>query len=284
MVVKSSDDEDSSSLIATAFTFIAAAIFFGVLIGLIILFDRFVLTKCKCGLCIKLFDFIKKKVMFNSVLRAFLQMYLLTCISIATSFTQVSFGNSLGATDFVTTLLLFAVCLVVPIVIHRLLTKNQEKLPSPQFKGKYESIYQNVDYHKPVALNNTAIFLLRRILFAFFVVVILDFSIVFQILLADILSTLLLCFYFSYYPMRDRLNNFVQTFNELIVLLSIQLMFIFTPYVDDAARRYDLAWNWLYLVAVDIVINIAIMFYIIGRKIYVAIRSSLAKRRAKRLI
>ena len=271
-------------MLVKAFTFVAAAIVSTLLIALVVLCAKYIVPKCCCSFFGKLIGFIKTKLMFNSVLRAFLQMYLLTCISIAISFQQVSFGDSLGATDFVLSLFLLALFLVLPYLIHRHLKKNQDKLPDKEFKAKYESAYQNMDYYKPSATKNTLLFLGRRFLFAFLVVVFLDFSIVFQVMLADILSTSLLGYYFCVLPMRDRLNNTIQILNELFVLISIWLMFMFTHYIEDPEQRYSYAWGWLYLMAIDIGFNVIVMFYVIGKKIYMAVKLYFAKRTAKKQV
>ena len=56
-------------------------------------------------------------------------------------------------------------------------------------------------------------------------------SIVLQILVADVLSTLLLVFFIRVRPMVNWLNNAIQIFNELVVLVSVWLMFHFTEFV-----------------------------------------------------
>ena len=73
-------------MLVKAFTFVATAIVAALLIALVVLSAKYIVPKCCCSFFGKLIGFIKTKLMFNSVLRAFLQMYLLTCISIAVSF------------------------------------------------------------------------------------------------------------------------------------------------------------------------------------------------------
>ena len=84
--------------------------------------------------------------------------------------------------------------------------------------------------------------------------------------------------------MTDGLNNFIQIFNEIIVLLSIQLLYIYTNYVDSPTTRYELAWYFLYLMAFVCIVNILFMFYVIFSKIYQAIRKAYLKRVHKRNI
>ena len=100
-------------------------------------------------------------------------------------------------------------------------------------KAKYDSVYQNVDYYKKSALAYTSYFLARRFTFAA-IIVLCGASIVLQVFIADIMSTLLLIFFLSVRPMNDSVNNAVQIFNESAVLISIWLMFHWTQYVSGA--------------------------------------------------
>ena len=148
---------------------------------------------------------------------------------------------------------------------------------------KYDSLYLNLDYYKKTALPNTSLFFLRRILFAALIVYCTS-SIVLQIFLADILSTLMLVYFITVAPMNDSLSNWIQITNEIVVLVSVWLMFHFTEYVKDPATRYLLAFNFLYFIASDIILNIAVLIFTIIKKIYLSCRSCFANRRAKKIM
>lgn len=97
------------------------------------------------------------------------------------------------------------------------------------------------------AINFTFLFLLRRILLVG-VFMLCGFSIVLQVMIADIMSTLLLAFYLSVMPMKGVMNNFIEVVNEASVLASIMYMFVFTDYVPDPVVRYAFGYNFLYFV------------------------------------
>ena len=52
----------------------------------------------------------------------------------------------------------------------KFLLKNRENLPKPDFKKRYDSLYQNVEYYKYHALANTSMFAARRLIFTFIIV------------------------------------------------------------------------------------------------------------------
>ena len=49
-------------------------------------------------------------------------------------------------------------------------------------------------------------------------------------------------------------------------------MFIYTNYVESPVIRYDLAWYFLYLMGFNCIVNVLIMFIVVGKKLYVAAR------------
>ena len=203
----------------------------GILIGLIIICKKTVLPRCcPCGK--KVVNLIAGKLMFNSILRALMQTYLLNCIAMWYSLSTTNVSDSEGIVDLTLAIVILTFSLAFPICTYLFLKKNEEILREPRFKVKFDSIYQNLDYYKKKALVHTSIFLGRRIYIAF-IVVFCGFSIVLQVALADVLSTLLLAYFLSVMPMMDRLNNAVQIFNEIVVIVCIWLCIHFTEYVPD---------------------------------------------------
>ena len=127
---------------------------------------------------------------------------------------------------------MFAYLLAFTIFSFVFLRKNFEDMPDPAFKTRYDAMYQNVDYFKKKAVINTTMFAIRRLLFAF-VIVFCYQSIVLQVFLCDILSTILLGFYSSVQPMTDNFNNRLQIYNEIVVLVCIWLLFHWTQFVES---------------------------------------------------
>ena len=138
-----------------------------------------------------------------------------------------------------------------------------------------------MEYYKKDALANTSLFLFRRFAFSA-LIVFCGSSLVLQVFLADLLSMGLLIYFITVKPMVDTWNNLIQIVNELVVLICIVSMFQFSNYVPRAEDRYDLAYNFLYVVAVDIVLNIVFLIFTIVKKIFLACRGFLTRRKAKK--
>ena len=218
-----------------------------------------------------------------------LLMVYFVCLSMWTSFkanTSSGGGGGLSSSESSTNLILAIMTLLFTLAFsifsYRFLRKNFGSLPRADFKMKYDSLYQNLDYHSLSALPNTFWFLQRRMVFSA-LIVFGTCSIVLQIFLADVLSTLLLAFFLRVKPMANWLNNAIQIFNELVVLVSVWLMFHFTEFVAQPETRYDLAFYFLYFVAVDIALNLIILVFTILRKIYVAVKRIVIRRKAAKM-
>ena len=140
--------------------------------------------------------------MFNSILRACMQTYLTTCISLLFSLKVTTIESKEGIVSL--TLALLTLCYIIgcPIFSKIFLYRKKDKLPQPDFKLRYDSLYQNIDYYKTQALLSTSWFFVRRFLFAGLIVYCTS-SIVLQIFLADVLCTCMLVFFITVRPMNS---------------------------------------------------------------------------------
>lgn len=250
-----------------------------VLIILLLICKCLVLPRC-CNCFKKGCSFIMGKLMFNSLIRAAMQTFLMTSYSMWLSLKVTDTNAERGKINLTLAILLLVYSLLLPCWSYCYLRKKYTRMPSAQFKMKFDSLYQNLDYFKKRALPHTSWFLMRRLLFAA-VIVFCQFSIVLQVFLADILSTLLLIFFITVKPMYDRTNNVIQIVNESVVLVSVWLMFHFTEFVTDPEDRYDLAFYFLYFVAVDVALNVALLVFTLLKKIFLSIKRCCLRRIAK---
>ena len=93
----------------------------------------------------------------------------------------------------------------------------------------------------------------------------------------------MLSFYIANGPMQGFANNFVQIFNEVVVLLIVISLVIFTDFVPDPVDRYNQGYTLLYFIGFNIFVNLAILIYSIVQKIYMACRNFFIKRNKKKV-
>lgn len=150
----------------------------------------------------------------------------------------------------------------------------------PTFRSRFGSFYTNVNTYDKRAILFTFYFLLRRMLFVANLTFC-DFSIVLQVFCADTLSTCILGFYLSVRPMNGLLTNLTEIVNEIAVLSSVQLMFVFTDYVGDPVQRYAFGYYFMYYVGAVICINLMAFVISAINSAILAVRRFFTKRRIR---
>ena len=121
---------------------------------------------------------------------------------------------------------------------------------------------------------------MRRLAFAY-TITYLNHTIVTQVLVIDLLSTSLLGYFVAGLPMADGLNNFVQVFNEVVILLCAWSLFLFTDYVTDPKQRHEFGQSYLYLVGFNFVVNFFILIAILAFSISKGVKDRLRRRKIK---
>lgn len=182
--------------------------------------------------------------------------------------------------NLITAVLIIAYSITFTVISFRFLRKNFDRLYLPRFRRRYGSLYFNVDTVKRSAIYFTFLFLVRRMLFAA-VISNAGASLVLQILICDLLSTVLLGFYWSVRPMESTLGNVIEIFNESAVLLSVWSMVLFSDFVQSPVQRYDIGFYFMYFVAAVIAFNLVLFTGAILRKMSSKCRTKFAKGQAQ---
>ena len=194
--------------------------------------------------------------MMNAVLRALLESYLQISIQMWIGWQIANLPPTLEARiNFLIVIVLTAFCLIFPFGQHRFLFKHQNFIKSEEFQQRYGSLTQNVELSRFEGLAFSFYFLVRRLTFAY-TIVYLNRSIVIQVLAIDALSTGLLAYFFMGRPMVDKLNNFIQVFNEMFILICAWSLFLFTDYVPDPKLRHSFGESYLYIIAFNFATNL----------------------------
>ena len=213
-----------------------------------------------------------------------METYLSTSIFFCYSINQMTSTGLEGRIETVSWFGIGAFLFSFPILTFRGLFKSWDSIWKANHRARYDSLYQNIDVYKgPVAFAFSLFFCMRRLVFAFVITRVLD-TIVYQIMLLDIGSTLMLAYFVCVLPMEDKLNNMIQIFNELAVLICIWSMFLFTNYVGDPEVRYQMGQKVLYFVALNMIINLVVLLLVLMRKIYKAIYRWQVRRKLKAAI
>ena len=125
------------------------------------------------------------------------------------------------------------------------------------------------------------VFIIRRFLFAFVIGRVAD-NIVIQIMWIDGMSMFILCYYFCVFPLKDKINNGIQIFNEIAVLLAEVSLLLFTNYVPDPLQRYEFGQGYIYFIGGNVAVNLCVLVFGLVAAIIIACRRYYFKRQSKR--
>jgi hypothetical protein len=138
--------------------------------------------------------------------------------------------------------------------------RNKLNLHHPEIKAQIGSLYMNYEITKDSCLHYTMSFLLRRLVFAITVAFI-NFSIVTQVLISIYGSLILLSYLLLWKPMEGAHYNFLAIFNESILCFCFYSVLLFTEYVGDPSVRYVFGSYFLFVLYVNLGMNLLVLAY-----------------------
>jgi len=270
-------DIDTESLLPNVLLLVLSLIVAVLLIAVLVLMRKHLEAKCHPSVK-KVYRSVKQKLMFNSVIRTLLQMYLLTAISTLVSLANFDKNGDRPGLNMTLAILIVIGLLAFPVFSYVHLKRNEDKLRTPDFKGSYGTLYQTVEYYKPEALVYTSIFLGRRLFFAA-TVAFLQSSVVLQVWLTVHASLLYMCWFVHVMPMIDWQNNAVQLINEYFFLFFSYYVYLFTDFVPDPETRYFFGTVYLWLLAANTGLNLVL----IAIMVYQMVKQEIEKRKQKKV-
>jgi hypothetical protein len=131
----------------------------------------------------------------------------------------------------------------------------------------FNSLYLSLNTDHVEALKSTSFFLLRRLALAASLLLLLN-SQFFQVLSTSLISMALLTYQLTVKPMKERLFNILDVFNEFTFLMTTCMLLGFTEYTPKEGERKEVqketrelyGWVFIGIVSFYILVN---MFYII---------------------
>ena len=150
------------------------------------------------------------------------------------------------------------------------LKKYRARLEEEDFKGRFESLYLNVDTERTIAL--MALFIFRRLVYAANIVFFAG-STILQIFVQFFCCLLMLLFFTSVNPMVEPFLNRMEMFNEVCLLICSYFLFAFTDFVPDVNTRYMYGWAFIGVAVFNIACNWGALFY----KVYLSVRYMIRK-------
>jgi hypothetical protein len=213
---------------------------------------------------------ISRKLFFNSVFRSLLEAYLKFSISTWISVKHLNFNEVHSREEIINVGMTFAFLIVIlgfPPFTYFFLNKYKFKLEEEDFKGRFESLYLNVDTTIDKSILMISLFVFRRLVYSVNIVFLAGSTIA-QLYLQFFCSLFMVIFFVTVKPLNQPFLNRMEIFNELCLLGCSYFLFTFTDFVPDTQTRYLLGWAFVGLAVFNIGANWACLFY----KAYLALK------------
>ena len=145
-----------------------------ILVAIIFVIVLLLLFICLCKRSPKIlniFQKIKAKIFWNSILRFILQSYLKTTLGCLFAISLMSFSEKNKIINAVMTIVMLIALVSFPVLFGVILHKNQGKLDLQEMKDKIGSLYLGMRTNTWLHRINSSVFLFRRLLYAILTVV-----------------------------------------------------------------------------------------------------------------
>jgi hypothetical protein len=208
----------------------------------------------------KIQTMISRKLFFNSILRGLLEAYLKFGISTWIAVKAFNIDERDDIINAWMTILMTSFVMGFPVFIYVFLRRNAEKLQLEDFKGRFESLYLNVDTSVKKSILTVSLFVFRRLIYSINIVLF-SGSTCTQLFVQFFCCLLMLLFFADVKPMNQPFLNRMELFNEMTLLVCSYFLFAFTDFVPDANTRFMIGWAFIGLAALNILVNWMALFY-----------------------
>ncbi len=224
----------------------------------------------------KIVTVLSRKLFFNSIFRAILESYLKFSISTWISIKKLDFSTIDTKEEKINVLMTFiflTIILAFPPFTYVILHKFKHKLEEEDFKGRFESLYLNVNTKVEKSILMITLFVFRRLLYAAGIVFLAG-STVAQVFMQFFCCLMMTIFFIVVKPLNEPFLNRMEIFNELCLLICSYYLFMFTDFIPDVQTRFLAGWGFIGIAVFNIGVNWACLFY----KVYLVLRVIIKKK------
>ena len=195
---------------------------------------------------------------WSGVIKSIMLTYLKNFVSFILA-CKLMFIHEVDGQTLSITILLGLILLVFPIGSYYLLSRNVDNLGSVEFQKKFGGLYadlkQNLIIHSTSVLLFPLIFSIRRVCFV--LVSLIEFpTIMLNMILLIILSIVYLAWLEEVKPFQLRKSHYLETANELLILLLCYHMICFTDLTDLQSQVEEIQPSFIFIFVFMISLNL----------------------------
>lgn len=137
--------------------------------------------------------------------------------------------------------------------------KHQNNVENKEFKDKFGAYMTNIEtYKRPQAVHFSFVFMLRRLILALNITF-LKINLVTQVLISVHCSLAILSWLIIVWPFDSDFKNYLECFNESIVLVMSYLGFLLSDFVESPISRYNFGYLFIGVIGFGLLVNIIVM-------------------------
>lgn len=164
---------------------------------------------------------------------------------------------------------MFLGAIVLPILaVWTIFKKPVASFNQPSYKARWRALIEGINLQTRGSRAFLFVHLTRRILF---VLVAFNEKIasakIFQILWILMINLACIIYFGGQRPLKKRVDNSIEMFNQLIVAFSTFHILLFTDFVQDASLQYEMGWSMVGTFSILIVVNLFYVFKVIANVI-----------------
>ena len=148
--------------------------------------------------------------------------------------------------------------IILPLSIVFVLMQPKQKLLNPDFQQRWGKLLENLKLDSKMYLTYRIWFVLRRIIFIGTVFLCKDNFTLQYLGLAEF-NLFMIVYQGSFTPFKSKNLNFVEIFNESMMLLSSNQVIFFTDFVETLEERYLNGWVLIFLISINLFVNMSIV-------------------------
>jgi hypothetical protein len=251
-------------------------IILGVILGLLIIL--FTLPCSRIKFFGKVNKWLRKKLIWNFVIRLLFEESLETTYSVVLAFKYGSFSTtSFGtAIDYIIAALLALSVASLPVFMVIFYLKNYENWESKDFDKTYGAPLDGLKKTQKSSLVYSVFFMLRRAAFCF-TTLFLYRNVVIQLYIHHVLTIVSIAYLANFVPHEELLEHRLELMNECFTVLAIDICFLFTDLDPNRTRQY----NWGFVLIVTIVLCVGVHVFFLFKHMVTVLIKTVKKARKK---
>jgi len=218
-------------------------------------------VRCKKTIIHRLNKRLKKKLLWNFVIRLFIEAALEIAFCVYLNLVYGEFNiKVLGSWfNFISSCILGISLALLPIWIIFFYLRNFDRLEDEKFSEKYGATYEGLKANEKTWIIYPVYFVIRRVLFMVISLLLYHF-VMFQLILMILLTLASACYILHIRPFDEHLVNNLEAMNEIFTLMLLNVTFCFSDLVDNVRTQYLCGYFFIFFMCACILAHLFFLF------------------------